>query len=118
MSEVSIVIPNYNGISVLEACLRSVFQQTGVSFEVMVVDNGSSDDSREFIQEHFPQCILICLDRNYGFCRAVNEGIRQAESPYIILLNNDTKVNPERQQKIFLCSQDAAVSRSRQRDSG
>ncbi len=95
MSEVSIVIPNYNGISVLEACLRSVFQQTGVSFEVMVVDNGSSDDSREFIQEHFPQCILICLDRNYGFCRAVNEGIRQAESPYIILLNNDTKVHPD-----------------------
>ena len=74
MSDVSIVIPNYNGISCLGACLRSVSEQPGVSAEVIVVDNGSTDGSREYIREHFQECVLICLDRNYGFCRAVNEG--------------------------------------------
>ena len=95
MSDVTIVIPNYNGAAYLEACLRSVFEQTGVLLEVIVVDNGSSDKSRDYIREHFPKCRLICLDQNYGFCRAVNEGIKRAESPYVILLNNDTEVRPD-----------------------
>ena len=54
MSDVTIVIPNYNGAAYLEACLRSVFEQTGVLLEVIVVDNGSSDKSRDYIREHFP----------------------------------------------------------------
>ncbi|MBS6396881.1 MAG: glycosyltransferase family 2 protein [Clostridiales bacterium] len=95
MSDVTIVIPNYNGISFLDACLRSVSRQEEVSAEIVVVDNGSSDGSREFIKEHYPECILVCLEQNYGFCRAVNEGIRRAESPYVILLNNDTEVCPD-----------------------
>lgn len=95
MSDVSIVIPNYNGITFLEACLRSVMEQKGVSMEIIVVDNGSSDGSQEFLREHFPECRLICLDQNYGFCRAVNEGIERAKSPYVILLNNDTEVLPD-----------------------
>ena len=53
MSDVTIVIPNYNGAAYLEACLRSVFEQTGVLLEVIVVDNGSSDKSRDYIREHF-----------------------------------------------------------------
>ena len=53
MSDVSVVIPNYNGISFLETCLRSVLKQTGVSVEIIVVDNGSSDGSQEYIREHF-----------------------------------------------------------------
>ncbi len=95
MSDVTIVIPNYNGIAFLDTCLGSVFLQTDVCLEVVVVDNGSSDGSREYIQDHFPECVLVCLDRNYGFCRAVNEGIRRAGSPYVILLNNDTEVRPD-----------------------
>ena len=59
MSDVTIVIPNYNGAAYLEACLRSVFEQTGVLLEVIVVDNGSSDKSRDYIREHFPKCRLI-----------------------------------------------------------
>lgn len=95
MSDVSVVIPNYNGISFLETCLRSVLKQTGVSVEIIVVDNGSSDGSQEYIREHFKECILVALDKNYGFCRAVNEGIRRASGPYVILLNNDTEVQPD-----------------------
>ena len=108
MSDVSIVIPNYNGISCLGACLRSVSEQTGVSAEVIVVDNGSTDGSREYIREHFQECVLICLDRNYGFCRAVNEGIRRADSPYVILLNNDTEVQPDfARQLLYAIREDA-----------
>ena len=95
MSDVTIVIPNYNGISCLDTCLRSVTEQAGVLAEILVVDNGSSDGSQEFVREHFPQAKLVCLKQNYGFCRAVNEGIARAESPYVILLNNDTEVKTD-----------------------
>jgi hypothetical protein len=95
MSDVTIVIPNYNGISFLDTCLRSVSDLIEVSAQIIVVDNGSSDGSREYVKTHFPQCQMICLDKNYGFCRAVNEGIKRADSPYVILLNNDTEVKPD-----------------------
>ncbi len=95
MAEVSIVIPNYNGISFLDACLKSATAQKDVSAEILVVDNGSTDGSPEFVRTHFPMCRLICLDQNYGFSRAVNEGIRCAKSPYVILLNNDTEVESD-----------------------
>lgn len=94
MPDVTIVIPNYNGIAYLGACLRSVEKQEGVSAEVLIVDNGSTDGSQEYIRTEFPACRLICLEKNYGFCRAVNEGFRYAGSEYVILLNNDTEIEP------------------------
>ncbi len=95
MPDVTIVIPNYNGIAYLGACLRSVEKQEGVSAEVLIVDNGSTDGSQEYIRTEFPPCRLICLEKNYGFCRAVNEGFRYAGSEYVILLNNDTEIKPD-----------------------
>lgn len=94
MSDVTIVIPNYNGIAFLKTCLDSVLAQTGVQMDVIIIDNGSVDGSQEFISSNYPQCELVCLDQNYGFCRAVNEGINRTKSPYVILLNNDTEVRP------------------------
>lgn len=90
MREVSIVIPNYNGKHFLEACLTAVFRQTVKDLEVIVVDNGSADGSLEYLTA-FQQVRVLSLDRNYGFCRAVNEGIKAADSDYVILLNNDTE---------------------------
>lgn len=84
----TIVIPNYNGIDYIEKCLRSL---EGEPARIIVVDNGSADGSREAV-EQFPDVALICLDRNYGFCRAVNEGIAASDTEYVILLNNDTEV--------------------------
>ncbi len=92
-SQVSIVIPNYNGMAFLEACLSSVLADAPHA-EVIVVDNASQDESLRYMREHFPQVRLLALDQNYGFARAVNEGIRAAERPYVILLNNDTEVQP------------------------
>ena len=101
MPDVSIVIPNYNGISYLEGCLKSIQEQKNIHPEVMVVDNGSTDGSQNYIKKEFPFCKLICLDQNYGFCRAVNEGFQAAESEYVILLNNDTEVKPDFSRKLL-----------------
>ena len=85
----TIVIPNYNGIKYIENCLRSLEDEPA---HIIVVDNGSTDGSRQIVQEKFPQVTLIGLDRNYGFCRAVNAGIENSKTTYVILLNNDTEV--------------------------
>ena len=113
MRTVSIVIPNYNGKHFLEDCLKTVFAQNIKDQEVIVVDNGSTDGSLEYLH-NFPGVRVIALDKNYGFCRAVNEGIKAAESDYVILLNNDTEVEPDftsellraiqKDEKIFSCS--------------
>lgn len=85
----TIVIPNYNGIKYIENCLRSL---EGEPAHIIVVDNGSTDGSRQTVQEKFPQVTLISLDHNYGFCKAVNTGIENSKTTYVILLNNDTVV--------------------------
>ena len=88
----TVVIPNYNGKHFLQDCLDSLLQST-VEIAVIVVDNGSTDGSVSWIQEHFPQVKLICFSENKGFCTAVNTGIEAAATPYIFLLNNDTKTD-------------------------
>ena len=77
----TIIIPNYNGMAYLENCLASL---RGEPARVIVVDNGSTDGSRELVQEKFPKVRLISLDRNYGFCRAVNRGMEASETTYVI----------------------------------
>ena len=95
MTKVSVVIPNYNGEKFLRDCLNSLNDQSMKDFEIIIVDNGSKDDSVKVISECLKDVKLIRLDKNYGFSRAVNEGIRAASAPYVILLNNDTKARPD-----------------------
>ena len=95
MYDVSVVIPNYNGIKYLEHCLEALEKQRDVAFETIIVDNCSQDGSASLAKEKFPQCCYLSLDQNYGFCRAVNEGIKKAAAPFVVLLNNDTEVEPE-----------------------
>lgn len=92
MIKVSVVIPNYNGKRFLEDCLGSLAGQSFTNFEVILVDNGSSDGSCDFVRERYPEVRLLCLEKNYGFCGAVNAGIRLSEAPFVILLNNDVRV--------------------------
>ncbi|MGN0167180.1 MAG: glycosyltransferase family 2 protein [Acetatifactor sp.] len=94
MEKVTIVIPNYNGIKFLKDCLDALCaQEPGTpEYSVLVVDNGSTDGSLELLREQFPQVRVEELSENTGFCHAVNVGIRLADTPYVILLNNDTKV--------------------------
>lgn len=85
----TIIIPNYNGIEYIENCLKSLEAEPA---RVIVVDNGSTDGSRELVEEKFPSVKVIALEDNQGFCKAVNLGIAESRTTYVILLNNDTVV--------------------------
>ena len=102
MCEVSIVIPNYNGKAYLKDCLDSLLCQTEKDLDIVVVDNGSSDGSVLYVKSEYPGVRILELGKNYGFCRAVNEGIQASDSPYVILLNNDTKAEPGFVQELLL----------------
>lgn len=95
MVEVSVIIPNYNGIQYLETCLNALERQTLSEFRRILVDNGSTDGSVRLVREKYPQVQIVALPENTGFSGAVNAGIRAADTPYVILLNNDTEVFPE-----------------------
>ncbi|MEG1957682.1 MAG: glycosyltransferase family 2 protein [Lachnospiraceae bacterium] len=88
--KVTIVIPNYNGKHFMKPCLEALEKQTYQDFHIIVVDNASTDGSLSYFAQEYPTIEVIALTQNYGFSKAVNEGIRHATSPYVILLNNDT----------------------------
>lgn len=90
---VTVIIPNWNGKKFLRTCLGSLSKQTYRDFEIIVVDNGSTDKSVDFLKQNYPQVKLISLPENMGFSYAVNRGMEQSKGKYIILLNNDTKVD-------------------------
>jgi GT2 family glycosyltransferase len=87
---ISVIIPNWNGRNLLSDCLDSIRGQTFRDTEVIVVDNGSTDGSIEFIESFFPEIRVVRLDTNYGFAIAANQGICHAVGDKIALLNNDT----------------------------
>jgi len=95
MNKITVVIPNYNGIKFIGACLESLRNQDAgtPAYRILVVDNASSDGSLELVRSQFPEVDTISLPENTGFCHGVNVGIRASETPYVILLNNDTKVS-------------------------
>lgn len=90
---VTIVIPNYNGYSFLLDCLNALKPELNEQVKVLVVDNGSTDESVSFLKA-YPGIQTIFLKENTGFCGAVNVGIKESHTKYVILLNNDTKVLP------------------------
>lgn len=91
--KVTVVIPNYNGKSFLKDCMEALKNQTYKDFSVLVVDNASSDGSLELLRMDYPEAEVLSLDKNYGFSRAVNEGIAYSDTQYVLLLNNDTVVD-------------------------
>lgn len=91
---VTIIIPNYNGYAFLKDCLEALKPQLRDDTHVLVVDNGSTDESVAFLQQYEGiECIFLA--HNTGFCGAVNAGIKASVTKYVILLNNDTKVLPD-----------------------
>jgi GT2 family glycosyltransferase len=91
---VAAIILNWNGRDHLAACLPSLFAQTYRNFEVIVVDNGSTDGSQDWLRAHYPQVRLIENPTNRGFAAANNQAIRTTQAEYIVLLNNDTIADP------------------------
>jgi GT2 family glycosyltransferase len=89
----SVVIVNFNGAALLRACLESVFAQPYRPIEVLVIDNASTDGSREMIRRQFPEVRLVLNEANLGFAEATNQGVALAANDRIVLLNNDTTVD-------------------------
>jgi len=94
MINLSVIIVNYNTEDYLKACLRSVFAQTNASYEVLVVDNASTDDTVNMVREQFPQVNLLISPENLGFAKANNLAAQHAIGEFIYYLNPDTEVQP------------------------
>ena len=93
MAELAILIVSYNTKADLEQCLRSLHDHPPrLSHEIVVIDNASTDGSVEAVRSRWPQVRVIALDKNAGFARANNEGIRQTTGELMLLLNSDTIV--------------------------
>lgn len=95
MTDASVIIVNYNGEPYLEGLLRSLERQTHPCFEILVVDNGSTDGSADLVQGSFPQVRWIDAGKNLGFSGGNNLGIRKSRGDYVALVNNDTVVDPQ-----------------------
>jgi len=93
--QLSIVIVNCNVKNLLKKCLESILKyEKDTEFEVIVVDNDSKDHSQEMVKSNFPHVKLIENKRNLGFSHGCNQGIRESQGRYILLLNPDTELTP------------------------
>lgn len=93
--KVSVIILNWNGKALMETFLPSVISNTPPDIaEIIIADNGSTDDSVSMLKETFPSVKIILLDKNYGFAEGYNKAIDQTDSEYVVLLNSDVEVTP------------------------
>ncbi len=100
--DVSIIIVNWNTKDLLKNCLNSVYQTVNnLLFEVIVVDNASSDGSKEMIEQDFPQVIKICNKENKGFGAANNQAFAVMKGKYALLLNTDALLTPKAVNKLW-----------------
>lgn len=92
--DLSVIILNYNTVELTRKCLQTVFSSRlgNYSMEVIVCDNGSTDESRDMIRKEFPKVILIDNKKNLGFAAGNNPGMKRAKGRYILLLNTDTEM--------------------------
>jgi len=88
--EIAVIIPHYNGVEILRDCLRSLYDATGLPLDVILVDNASSDSSAKMVRTEFPAVRILPQPRNLGFAGGCNAGIRAAQTPFVLILNNDT----------------------------
>jgi GT2 family glycosyltransferase len=92
---VTTIVANWNGRAYLDRCLASLAAQTCQSQRIILVDNGSTDGSADYVRARYPQVQVIRLDRNAGFAGANNIAMLQAASKYVVLLNNDAYAEPD-----------------------
>ncbi len=109
---ISVIIVNWNGKHHLGECLSSLTKQTIKNFEIIFIDNGSTDESTAFVNRKFPDVKIVELKKNEGFCRANNIGLKHASGEFIALLNNDTRVEAnwlEELAKAMVCDPKIAI---------
>lgn len=107
----AIVILNWNGRPMLERFLPSVTEHTTGDAEVIIADNGSTDDSIEFLKKNYPSLRLILMDKNYGFADGYNKALAQIDAEYYVLLNDDVEVTPGWVEKVVaLMDSDSSIA--------
>jgi glycosyltransferase involved in cell wall biosynthesis len=92
---ISVVVPTYNRQALLPRALASVVAQTFRDFELIVVDDGSTDGTRAWVAEHYPEATLVRLERNVGAAAARNVGVERARGAYLAFLDSDDEWSPE-----------------------
>ncbi len=92
--KVTVLIPNYNGKKWLEKLLPTVEKTTYPNKEILVVNNGSTDNSGQFLKKNYPNVRVVEVKKNRGYAGANNFGVKFAKGKYILFLNNDTQVTP------------------------
>jgi len=102
MTDVSIIIVNWNGKEYLLKCLNSLSNSVGYSGEIIVVDNASSDGSAYLIESNYPDVKLLRNEENRGFARASNMGMRRSSGRYLCLVNSDVIVSEDCIQKLVI----------------
>lgn len=105
MPAISVVVLNWNGKHFLADCLGAMQHQTFRDFETILVDNGSSDGSVEYVRSDFPDVIVLALQENRGFTGGNIAGYARASAPLVVLLNNDTEAHPRWLEEIHKASQ-------------
>jgi GT2 family glycosyltransferase len=109
LPNVCVVVINWNGRRFLARCFDSLHSQDYPSTKLILVDNGSEDGSAQFVREHYPDVKIIANRTNLGFCRACNQGLREAikdGARYVVLLNNDTEVDKNWLSELVKAAQD------------
>lgn len=94
MTSIAVVILNFNGQKLLEEFLPSVVQYSGDA-DIIIADNGSTDQSVQYLRDHFPQVTVIALGENSGFCGGYNKALGKIKADYYVLLNSDVEVTPQ-----------------------
>ncbi|HLZ07443.1 MAG TPA: glycosyltransferase family A protein, partial [Chloroflexota bacterium] len=94
MSEVAVVVPSLNGMRYLATSLDSLRQQTRQPSEIVVVDDGSTDDTVRYLSTNYPNVQIVAHPVTRGVASAFNSGIRATASQLVVLLNNDTEAEP------------------------
>jgi len=90
-----VLVLNYNGLRFLDGCFRSLEKLNYPDYEVVFIDNASSDDSVDYVRHNFPWVKVVIHENNYGFCEGYNRSINYAEGEYLAFLNNDTIVDQD-----------------------
>jgi GT2 family glycosyltransferase len=92
---VSVVIPTWNGRTMLDVALESLERQSLAPLEVIVVDNGSTDGTAEHVRERWPEVDIVALAENVGFAAGVNRGLERVRGEFVALINNDVELHPD-----------------------
>lgn len=109
MKDVAVIILNWNGLSLLKQFLPSVVSNSGDA-QIIIADNGSTDDSNQFIQENYPSVRIVISKTNGGFAKGYNDALKEIDSKFYVLLNNDVEVTPNWLESLYKEMGDESVT--------